>query len=199
MRRFYAPASHADVTFDRGGVAMSVSRVFVILLGVWLTVARSAIAQSQQPQPCATAVPRNVDAGVLASDVLALLRLSDTFRSQCARIAADPRVRVRLSITCTVEGNGRAQTIFRRYRTGTLVAEVDILFGENYRELLAHEFEHVLEQLDGVNVRREAAEGRAWEVATGAFETRRAFLAGTQALREAERVHAPSAAVLPLR
>ena len=178
---------------------MSVSRVSAVLLILWLTAARSALAQPPQPQPRSTAVPPNVDAGVFAPDVLALLRVSDTFRSQCARIASDPRVRVRLAISCSVEGNSRAQTLFRRYRTGTLVADVDILFGENYRELLAHEFEHVIEQLDGVNLRREAADGRAWEVEKGTFETRRAFLAGTQVLREAERMHAAPVAVLPLR
>jgi hypothetical protein len=70
-----------------------------------------------------------------------------------------------------------------------LKADVELLFGENYRELLAHEFEHVLEQIEGVNLRREAAEGRAWVLPGGAFETRRASVTGVQVLREADGPH----------
>ena len=167
---------------------MVMSRVCVVLLWLLVTVPCLAVAgqqetRSRQPR-CAGSIPPNVDAGLFTGDVLALLRRSDTFRAQCERVAADPRVRVRLSVVATVDGGGRAETTFHRYRTGALVAEVAVLFGENYRELLAHEFEHIIEQLDGVDLRREAADGRAWQVASGAFETRRALLAGVQVLEE---------------
>lgn len=145
----------------------------------------AAIAQQQDaPQACATAVPSNIDAGVLAPDMLGLLHRSGTFRAQCQRLAAAPRVRVTLAVVNTLD-SGRAQTTMRRYRSGALEAEVDVRFGENYRELLAHEFEHVIEQIDGVDLRQEVAAGRAWVVPGGAFETRRAFLAGLQVRREA--------------
>ncbi len=169
---------------------MSVSRRCAVLLLSVLAIPCVALGQPEQQwrrqQACETAIPANVEAGLFASDVLTLLRLSDTFRQQCERIAADGRVRVRLAIVNTIDGGGRAQTTFRRYRSGALSADVEVLFGENYRELLAHEFEHVLEQIDGVDLRREAADGRAWQVGEGAYETRRAFLAGVQVLREAE-------------
>jgi hypothetical protein len=152
--------------------------LLVVVLGAWPCAARA-----QQ-------VPRNVAAGVLAGDVIDLQRRSGTFRAQCDRIAADARVRVRLAITDSVENNGRAQTRFRRYPNGAIVADVAVLFGDDYRELLAHEFEHVIEQLDGVDLRREAAAGRAWQVANGVFETRRASIAGAQAAREADAAHA---------
>jgi hypothetical protein len=188
MRHFYAPPSQSDATVDDGGVLMSVSRLRAVLVAVILVVPSLAFAQSAEQQDqrrCAAAIPANVDPGLFAPDMLALLRISQTFRAQCDRIAADPRVRVRLAIVYNVEDNGRAQTILRRDKTGVLVADVDVLFGENYRELLAHEFEHVIEQLDGVDLRQEAAEGRAWEVASGVFETRRACLAGVQVVHEA--------------
>jgi hypothetical protein len=72
-----------------------------------------------------------------------------------------------------------------------------VQFGENYNELLAHEFEHVLEQLDGVDLRREAAEGRAWLLPGGVFETRRAFATGVQVLRESEPPRSRAAAGVP--
>ena len=176
---------------------MFVSRVCAVLLLPILAVPCGALAQQvgqPQQQRYALAIPANVSAGLLESDALSLLRRSDTFRAQCERIAAEPRVRVTLAITRSIPAGGRAQTTFRRFRSGRLFAEVEILFGDNYRELLAHEFEHVIEQLDGVDLRREAAEGRAWEVAAGTFETRRAHRAGLQVLREVAPAHAHMAA-----
>jgi hypothetical protein len=172
---------------------MLVSRVCALLLLSTLAVPCGApaqqLSQAQQQQRYDLAIPANVSAGLLASDALSTLRRSDTFRAQCERIAADPRVRVTLALVSSIPAGGRAQTTFRRFRSGLLFAEVEILFGENYRELLAHEFEHVIEQLDGVNLRREAAEGRAWEIAAGTFETRRANRAGQQVLREVAPAH----------
>jgi hypothetical protein len=179
------------------------SRSCAVLLLSLLAVPCAAVAQ-QQPQQeqqpaCATTIPGNVDAGFLASDMLALLRRSDTFRSQCARIAAEPRVRVRIAISNGVDGGARAQTTLRRFGSASLQAEVEVQFGENYRELLAHEFEHVIEQMDGVDLRQEAVQGRAWEIASGTFETRRACLVGVQVLREAEALPLHAAAVAPVR
>ncbi len=140
-------------------------------------------------------VPPNIDAGVFAPDVRALLGRSPTFRAQCARIAAQPRVHVRIEVVNALD-SGRAQTTMHRSRSGALDADVLVLFGENYGELLAHELEHVIEQIDGVDLRREAAQGRAWEIAGGLFETRRASRAGVQVRREAEMRHAVVPAVL---
>jgi hypothetical protein len=144
-----------------------------------------AIAQQDMPrqQPCAAAIPSNIEPGVFAAEMQALLRRSDTFRAQCARIAADRRVRITLAIVSTLD-SGRAQTTLRRYRSGTLEADVSVLFGEDYRELLAHEFEHVIEQIDGVNLRQEVAEGRAWLLPGGAFETSRALATGVRVVHE---------------
>ena len=180
---------------------MLVARVCVVLLWLLATVPGAAAGQHvvRTQQRCADAIPANVEARMFTEDMLALLRLSQTFRAQCERIAGDPRLRVRLSVVSTLDGGGRAQTTFHRYRTGALVADVEVLFGENYFELLAHEFEHVIEQLDGVDLRHEAAGGRAWEVAAGAFETRRASTAGVQVLRETGMMHARPAAVVSMR
>jgi len=71
----------------------------------------------------------------------------------CACISAEPRVHVRLTIAYTVDPGTRARTTFHRYRSGVLIADVEMIFGGNYRELLVHEFEHVIEQLGGLDLR----------------------------------------------
>ena len=174
---------------------MFIAVVRAVLLGSILVVPGPALSQTEQqePQRSLPAIPANVSAGLFTPDVQALLRRSDTFRFQCERIAGDPRVRVHVTVVYSIDGGGRAQTTFRRYQSGMLSAEVGLLFGENYRELLAHEFEHVIEQIEGVNLRQEAAAGRAWEIAAGTFETRRAQLVGVQVRRETEAAHAPAA------
>jgi hypothetical protein len=154
--------------------------------------------RAQQADVCRTAIPSNIDAGVFAHDMIALLGRSATFRSQCERVADARRVRVTLAIVSTLN-SGRAQTTIHRFSSGAIRADVEVLFGENYRELLAHEFEHVLEQVEGVNLSREAADGRAWRLPGGAFETRRAFLAGVQVMREVESTHAHAVAAAAVR
>src|SRR5262245_34616033 len=163
---------------------MRVDRWSAALLVLVMVVPRALCAQ-QQPQACAPAIPSNIDAGVFAADMVELLRRSDTFRSQCARLAGAPRVHVRIAIVLDLEG-GRAQTAIHRYASGAIRADVDVVFGENYRELLAHEFEHIIEQIEGVDLRHEAIEGRAWLLRGGVFETRRAFEIGVQVRTESE-------------
>jgi hypothetical protein len=134
---------------------------------------------------CVTGIPSNIDAGVFGADMASLLQRSETFRAQCDRLAQAPRVHVKIDIAFALD-SGRAQTAIHRLSSGAIQADVVVLFGENYRELLAHEFEHILEQVDGVDLRQEVAQGLAWQLPSGAFETRRAQNTGVQVLREAE-------------
>jgi hypothetical protein len=103
-------------------------------------------------------------------------------------------LRVTVQLTTTIDGGARAQTVIHRYEAGGLRAEVSLLFAEDYVELLAHEFEHILEQVDGVVLRDEAGAGRAWQTGTGAYETRRAFSAGVRARREIDALTAAASA-----
>ena len=151
----------------------------------FVCVLSSVVVAERQQDRCATAIPSNVDAGVFASDMIALLRRSETFRAQCERLAQTPRVRVKIDVACVLD-SGRAQTVIHRFPSGAIRADVVVQFGENYRELLAHEFEHILEQVDGVDLQQEVAEGRAWQLSGGAFETERAQAIGVQVLHEAE-------------
>ena len=109
---------------------------------------------------CAARVPANIEAGMLGPEILEILSRSETFRRQCQRIAAVRVLRVRLGISTQPAAEYRAVTVLARYDAGSLRADVTLVFAENYVELLAHEFEHVLEQLDGVNLRADAARGQ---------------------------------------
>lgn len=145
-----------------------------------LLVARMASAT------CESSLPSNIDAGMLQSTIIALLQRSPTFQQQCRRIAAVRFLRITLQVGKAVDAGAMAQTVITRYDAGAIRAEVTLRFSEDYLLLLAHEFEHILEQVDGVDLRDEAASGRAWRTASGAWETRRAFNAGMRVRQEAD-------------
>ncbi len=51
-------------------------------------------------------------------------------------------------------------------------------------EFIAHELEHIVEQLDGVDLKAQAGNGEVWRTGDGAFETRRAIDSGRRVARE---------------
>jgi hypothetical protein len=159
------------------------SAVTCLLVAVVPLLAAGRVSASPA---CETTLPSNVDAGMLHPIVVGLLRRSWTFRQQCQRIAATRRLRIAIHVGNSIEEGARAQTVIGRYEAGGLRADVTVRFSEDYLELVAHEFEHVLEQVDGVNLQDEVASGRAWRTASGAFETRRAFNAGVRARQECD-------------
>jgi hypothetical protein len=135
---------------------------------------------------CSTSLPRNIDAGILAPELTALLQRSPTFQRQCARIASVAVLRVRIGISRRIDGRARAQTIIDRYESGAVRADVSLVFADDYVELIAHEFEHILEQVEGVRLRDEIKLHRAWLTGTGAYETQRAFDAGVRVRQECD-------------
>jgi len=168
-------------------------RMFVVVY-TFVISGLSGVQQASASPTCESSLPVNIDAGILEPNVLALLQRSETFHQQCLRIAATPALRVRLGVSTWVEPGGRAMTIINRYEAGAIRAEVTLLFAADYVELLAHEFEHILEQVDGVNLREEVAVHRAWIMAGGAFETRRATAAGVLARQQWDEALAAEAA-----
>jgi hypothetical protein len=156
--------------------------LIVLVLG-----AVPSVALAQQPADvCVSSIPANIQAGVLAQDLTGLIQASPTFRAQCERIAETRYLRVDLELVQPLSG-ARGDTTITRYQAGALYASVRISFGQDYRELIAHEFEHVIEQLDGVNLQAEAERGRAWLVDARVFETRRASDTGQRVRQECER------------
>jgi hypothetical protein len=142
-------------------------------------------ARVDQQLPCTIRI-----SPVLQPVVGQLLASSPTFRAQVRRIAAAPHVRVVVEPAigragcCTL-----ARTWFRHFSEGGIRAHVEVAFpasATSYAQLLGHEFEHVLEQIERVDVRRLAREGAgAQEVGDDLFETQRAAQAGLQVADEA--------------
>jgi hypothetical protein len=135
---------------------------------------------------CEFSQPSNIRTGLLQQEFLELLQRSATFRRQCARIAAIRALRVTLHVGSALDERARAQTTINRYEAGGIRADVTLRFAEDYLELLAHEFEHIIEQIDRVSLGDEVKKGRGWITPSGAFETRRAFDAGMRAREEFE-------------
>jgi hypothetical protein len=120
-----------------------------------------------------------------------LLARSPTLREQCARIGIAKKTWV--SVTLSVvrfPSFARARSTARRYPTGLLVIDVEIPpASQDFGELLAHEFEHVTEFIDGVDFKK-ASRSRTGGIAQcgsdGSFETERAQKAGRKAKFEIE-------------
>jgi hypothetical protein len=114
---------------------------------------------------------------------------SSTFREQCRTLgAAGAFVIVQ---PMTKHNTASAISWIGVAPNGITVARVRLLPGSRAVELLAHEVEHVLERIEGVNYLIDARRSASTTLlAGGAFETRRAIAAGR---RVAAEVHDPRA------
>jgi hypothetical protein len=132
-------------------------------------------------------LPSNLTvSGPFRALVEAMLRSSPTFRRQCLRIgsAADLHVTIRSGLH---NPNGpRARTRLTVAPGGHRRAIVEVLVPRDHAELIAHELEHIIEQLDGIDLA-----GRALRHSTGVrrlldgpFETTRAVRAGEAVAEE---------------
>ena len=114
-----------------------------------------------------------------------MLEHSPRFRQQCRTLAAAPRLRATVTMSYGQPiGTSRARTAFRQTETGGLAAQIEIRSASDMSELLGHEFEHLIEQLDGVDLSAMARDGEARRLTDGAFETERAIAAGQQVAGE---------------
>ena len=87
-----------------------------------------------------------------------MLAASPTFRSQCQRLAGQTALYVRLVVDPRLtDGPIRARSVINRLRSGAVVAFVSIGASPDPAEWLAHEIEHVIEQLEGVKLHALAA------------------------------------------
>jgi hypothetical protein len=117
-----------------------------------------------------------------------MLARSPTFRRQWARLAAARH----LSVLIRSEGppSDRAGALTQiQQRGGRMDAVVQVGLSRRSAELIAHELEHVIEQLDGIDLHVKSllpASGvrRVWDL--GAYETTRAIATGLRVAREAQ-------------
>jgi hypothetical protein len=149
-------------------------------------------------------LPENLEMpAYLANAVTHVYEQSETFRAQCDRLAQAQNVRVRVRFDFNMRCQCRAFTIINRER-GSLSAEIHVAPGGMLPELIAHEFEHILEQMEHLDLRalaRVPGSG-VYEVESDRFETVRARQAGRIVLAEtrgsmAAIVPAPAVSLTP--
>jgi hypothetical protein len=148
-----------------------------ILLAATLTASVSADGKS--------GVPANLKPGAFQSIVEMMWQASPTFKRQCLRIAAQKTLTVRLRAESNRgPGSPRARTEFSR-RDGVLTrADVVVSDLRDRVELIGHEFEHIIEQIEGVRLRETACVGT--NTVTSVFESCRAMEIGRRIAREIE-------------
>ena len=159
----------------------------VLSLCVWASAPRSTAAQaaaSADGEAIALALARGAPR-MLRDTLSQMYETSPTFRRQCLRLAAAGPVPIRLHLDPRLpSASARARAAFE-HRGGRIVA-ADVLLppSRDVAELIAHEIEHVLEQLDGIDLGRHADSAAAWRDPDGAFETARALTIGRRVAQE---------------
>ena len=118
-----------------------------------------------------------------------MLERSALFRRQCARLARATDLAITLRSEPRSEHRADAWTTIARRADGTRQVTISVVAGPRTIELIAHEFEHVIEQIDGIDLRQKAtlrASGvRTCDCGHGAiYETDRAIAAGLQVARQ---------------
>jgi hypothetical protein len=161
-----------------------------VLLGVAIAVPGRARAEEPAGAVACVTMPANVDMPPdLDAALTTLLAQSSTLRRECAAIAAaSDRAHIVIQPIPPDTSGARARTSFVREARGRLNAYIDVPFDADFPELIAHEFEHVVEQIEGLNLRRltERRGSGVREAPDGSFETARACAAGRAAAREVD-------------
>jgi hypothetical protein len=119
----------------------------------------------------------------LRSAVAQLWRGSATFREQCLKIGRHPRYRVAITTVpeLSLSRTMRARCVLSAYSSGYVSARVMVPVTRQVLELIPHELEHVVEHVEGVDVRRASRFGAgAYDAGQGQIETMRAVRAGRQ-------------------
>jgi hypothetical protein len=135
-------------------------------------------------------VPENISVDAKLRLLLeTMLARSSTFRRQCQRIVNEHALAVHITrAPVRLTGSVRAISQISRQSGGGIVARVTLHPFDNNIEMIAHEFEHIIEQLDNVDLAEKARRARsgvhAIESAGVKFETRRALQVGLRVVRE---------------
>jgi hypothetical protein len=188
MRRFTAVALASCGWLVHGGPVIAQSSSGFERARTSFTSVHQYVAAEAIPRQL-TAPPNLIVPEMYRPLVESMLRDSPTFRRQCLRIAGETALTVHLAIGSPPRRSDiRAITRITRKPNGVLTAYVDIGPLDNTVELIAHEFEHIIEQLDGVDLAARAALPRTGVSAVGPvtdiFETKRARLIGLKVAAE---------------
>jgi len=79
-----------------------------------------------------------------------------------------------------------ARTVLRRHEFGALTATVELYAPLDPPEIISHEFEHLIERIEGTNLRLLSlvAGSGVTQTVDGSYETRRAVIAGRRVAQE---------------
>jgi hypothetical protein len=114
-------------------------------------------------------------------------RDSPSFRRQCSRLGEAPHMKVMLNIRTS---GARTYLDHAKGRAVSAIVWLDLV---NLQESIPHELEHVLESIDGVDVRVSSARSmRGVKRLGSSFETERAREVGATVARELRSIHHPA-------
>jgi hypothetical protein len=130
--------------------------------------------------------PANLRSGPYRALIETMWRDSATFRQQCLVLASEPELTVRIRGESRPSTNGtRARGEISVSRDGRVTfADIVVMSPRDTIELIAHELEHLLEQLEGVRLRDQGCHGTSMQ--RQAYESCRAVEAGRRVAREVE-------------
>jgi hypothetical protein len=127
--------------------------LFIITVVIVIISGAHGIAADADPATCPRTLPANIDLPRDLERVLAkIYRASATFRGQCDRIAAAGTLSVKLRLDTNIPGSCMAFTRFQK-KGHAVYADVHLPpSGTKMALLVGHEFEHIVEQLDGLDL-----------------------------------------------
>lgn len=165
-------------------VMMMLRRILVCVIGVCAVASPASAATRLVPLD----YPRSLKVEANLRTTIEQMRASsETFRAQCARLDSEDRVVVLLRLDPSLSKvRFRARSTIKRYSSGLLVATVSVAPASDQAEWIAHEFEHVLEMLDGGYPAADVRQQRHGYTtsADGMIESARAIAAGRAVLHE---------------
>jgi len=162
---------------------MRVQRWSTALVFVTAAYLMAEGANAQEPS---SGPPPNLKGGAFRQLIHRMWHESATFREQCARIAAEPQLRVLIRAESRPSSTGaRASGEISTMKNGKVSrAEIVLRSPADSIELLAHEIEHVIERIEGVRLREQGCAGTSGR--PDAYESCRAVDAGRRVAREVE-------------
>lgn len=132
--------------------------------------------------------PRTVKVDAdLRGSIEQMFATSATFRRQCERLDNEMKLVVLLNLDPGLPTlRFRARSTIRRYTSGLLIVTIVVAPASDQSEWIAHEFEHVIEVLDGERLPEAAARSvhGVWQSVDGMVETERASTVGRTVLHE---------------
>lgn len=139
-----------------------------------ITAARGGHAGAELP-------PNIIVASGLRPIVRRMLERSPIFQRQCARLGGLGRLQIVVELAARLpRASCRAFATVTRYSNGAVQIRVQVLVLSSYVEVIGHEFEHALEQAEGLDLKglAETKGSGVYQRYDGSFETGRAVRAG---------------------